>query len=303
MTADIKSAAPEITSFYYTSPRKWGTLWTEHPQYLDYHVLYNLGADPHEGQNLAYDPAHATTLGEMQGIMQRYIDSFTVGHSFGEFRPGGNTVDPSTTNAITQAEWDRGRSILGFAAPAWYADMNTNGLSDAWEAAAGLPAEASAETDSDGDGRSENMEWRLGTDPFVPDTAVHLTIQNGYVVADYKDLFEPTYGASAEVSHTTSLTNGIWNEGIGTPVILDHVTINGMRYRQMRRYLPSTAAAFLRHTATNPSFAIRPRKRLISGGRPAFRPLFTGGHVPKRAVVQTLPVDGSGFCGKIGACT
>lgn len=48
-----------------------------YPHYFDADQLYDLSVDPEEQNNLAYDPAYASKLGEMKALLQTYLSTFS----------------------------------------------------------------------------------------------------------------------------------------------------------------------------------------------------------------------------------
>jgi len=78
---------------------------------------------------------------------------------------------PAQTNTLAPG------GALNFTGNYGFADLNTNGMSDAWERDnfGGVSPDRAAQTDTDGDGMSDYAEFIAGTNPLNPASRLYFT--------------------------------------------------------------------------------------------------------------------------------
>ncbi len=140
------------------------------------------------------------------------LPNWTGNFSNGVWR-GQLVVPAPATNLVLTA--DDGQGHQGFSLPLTVAadlDSNDNGLPDAWETlhfgSLQLPG-GSPDADPDGDGLSNLEEWKAGSDPTDPASAVRITS------VQMRDLdlvltFEGVPGRSYSVERTSDINHPTW---------------------------------------------------------------------------------------------
>lgn len=113
---------------------------------------------------------------------------------------GTNRFYYDRTDRLVGAEYDRGLSLAYVydgngnltRQVALRHDANANGLPDLWEFLHGLTNNASAHTDSDGDGWTDWQEWKAGTNPRDPASTPNLLGNPGTQIASLQHAFTPS---------------------------------------------------------------------------------------------------------------
>ncbi len=113
---------------------------------------------------------------------------------------GTNRFYYDRTDRLVGAEYDRGLSLAYVydgngnltRQIALRHDANANGLPDLWEFLHGLTNNASAHTDTDGDGWTDWQEWKAGTNPRDANGAPNLLGNPGTQIATLQHAFTPS---------------------------------------------------------------------------------------------------------------
>lgn len=113
---------------------------------------------------------------------------------------GTNQFFYDRNNRLIGAEFDRGLALAYVydgndnlvRQVSMKHDANTNGLPDVWEFLNGLTNNASAYTDTDGDGWSDWQEWKSGTQPTNTASAPNLLGNPGTQIASLQLSFTPS---------------------------------------------------------------------------------------------------------------
>ncbi|HEY9171726.1 MAG TPA: thrombospondin type 3 repeat-containing protein, partial [Verrucomicrobiae bacterium] len=113
---------------------------------------------------------------------------------------GTNRFYYDRTDRLVGGEYDRGLSLAYVydgngnltRQVALRHDANANGLPDLWEFLHGLTNNASAHTDTDGDGWTDGQEWKAGTNPRDPASAPNLLGNPGTQIASIQHAFTPS---------------------------------------------------------------------------------------------------------------
>ncbi|MCW1923480.1 DUF1800 family protein [Luteolibacter arcticus] len=194
------------------------TLETGVDAYISPSALGAIDTD-NDGMPDSWETTHTFNIGSAaDATLDADADGLT---NLKEFLAGTNPRDSDSDDdgASDAIELHRGANPLSAASkPAWFnftgnlADLDGNGLSDAWTLWSGGISRA-AGADDDGDGMSNLEESEAGTDPDDPSSRIDLKTwrENGNLVLSWTDLPLKAFGIE------TSPTLSDWQSATGLP--------------------------------------------------------------------------------------